>query len=303
MDNSDKQNLKEKFYKQYKENVLPKIFELETTRQKLLKTHNNAKYKKLIKEKCIHELLSCFDFIERGSNPSIPVCVKSLLKPDFGCITDDSFFGCYNNVNFQLTEAHAQVKYKKDLYSFTERFVFINLVFNKNAKTNVHLSPQFKPSYGKSLLVCIILSIISGILISRGMWIAYIFLGLLLMMIFSMLSNVYHNKSQEINLEDTNFEKNFYVECDDPIEARYILTPSFMERLNKLKTAFSAKNIWVEIENNQVTFAIETDNDLFEIGDVYTPATDPKQIDKFFDEIMSVTDIIDHFKLNEKIGL
>ena len=303
MNNTDKQNLKEKFYEQYKKNVLPKISEIEAIRQKLLKTHNNAKYKNIIKENFIDELLSCFGFIERGKSSSIPMCVKSLLNPDFGHITDDSFFGCYNSVDFQVTEADAQIKYKKDIYSFTERFIFINLVFNKNAKTNVHLCPQFKPSYSKSLWGCIILSGISCIFISKGVLFAYVFLGVLLILILAMLSNIYHNKAQEINLEDANFEKNFYVECGNPVEARYILTPAFMERLNELKTVYAAKNIWVEIENNQVTFAIQTNYDLYEVGDLYAPATDLKNFNKFFDEIMAITEIIDHFKLNEKTGL
>ncbi len=303
MNNTDKQNLKKKFYEQCKKNVLPKISEMEAIRQKLLKSHNNAKYKNIIKENCINELLSCFDFIERGTSSLIPMCVKSLINPDFGHITDDSFFGCYNTVNFQVTEAYAQIKYKKDVYGFTEHFIFINLVFNKNAKTNVHLCPQFKPSYSKSLWGCIILSAIICIFVSKVVWLAYVFLGILLILILAMLSNIYHNKAQEINLEDTNFEKNFYVECDNPVEARYILTPAFMERLNELKTVFASKNIWVEIENNQVTFAIQTNNDLYEVGDLYTPATDLKKFDKFFNEIMAITEVIDHFKLNEKTGL
>ena len=304
MNNTDKQNLKEKFYEQCKKNVLPKISEMEAIRQKLLKTHNNAKYKNIIKEICINELLSCFDFIERGSRSSIPMSAKNLLNPNFGHITEDSFYGCYNSVEFRVTEAYAQVKCKKDIYSFTERFVFINLVFNKNAKTNVHLCPQFKPNYNKDILCCIILSIICYTFILKGVWFAYVFLGILLILISAMLFNIYHNKAQKINLEDTNFEKNFYVECDNPVEARYILTPAFMERLNELKTVFTAKNnTWVEIENNQVTFAMQTNDDLYEVGDLYTPATDPKIFNKFFDEIIAITEIIDHFKLNERTGL
>ena len=48
---------------------------------------------------------------------------------------------------------------------------------------------------------------------------------------------------ENVKLEDPTFEKRFEVFSDDQIEARYLLTVTFMERLTQLAETFGGKTI------------------------------------------------------------
>lgn len=64
-----------------------------------------------------------------------------------------------------------------------------------------------------------------------------------------------------VKLEDPIFEKEFEVYSDDQMEARYLITPTFMERLlefkkifnKKLSISFHHEHILVLIHNNKVS--------------------------------------------------
>ena len=110
-------------------------------------------------------------------------------------------------------------------------------------------------------------------------------------------------KFQKVKLEDVIFDKDYNVASEDQVEARYLITPSFMERFKNLKKAYNSKSIKCALFDNQIMFAISTTKDLFEIGSMYHPLTDSRQVDRFFDEIIAILDIIEEFKLDEKTGL
>ena len=50
-------------------------------------------------------------------------------------------------------------------------------------------------------------------------------------------------------------------------------------------------------------FAISTDKDVFEIGSLNKSLEDPESINEFYNELSSILDMIEYFKLDEKIGL
>ncbi len=104
-------------------------------------------------------------------------------------------------------------------------------------------------------------------------------------------------------LEDVNFEKKFDVFCDDEIEARYLLTPSFMERLTNLKTSFFAEKISCAFYEDYLFIALRTSKDLFSIASLNKPLYEFRQYEILHDEIISIIKLIDHFKLSEKTGL
>lgn len=109
--------------------------------------------------------------------------------------------------------------------------------------------------------------------------------------------------SKAITLEDPKFNKKFNVYSSDEVEARYLVTPLFMEKFYNLKTIFGAKNIRCSFFDDNFMIAIETERDLFEIGNLYKPVKDIKTIERFYDEITAIFDMIDYFKLNEDIYL
>ena len=104
-------------------------------------------------------------------------------------------------------------------------------------------------------------------------------------------------------LEDVTFEKKYDVFTDDEIEARYLITTSFMNRLNELNIAFKAKETSCAFYKGNLIIAFNETKDLFKVFSLFKKADDVKLYTQMFEEFLSIVKIIDHFKLNEKIGL
>lgn len=116
--------------------------------------------------------------------------------------------------------------------------------------------------------------------------------------------NVYENfKLKHTQLEDVVFNKNYDVYTDNEIEARYLITPSFMERLNNIKLSFKAENIHCAFYENNLLIGISTKQDLFSLFSLSKPIDEPKQFFYMFEEILSIIKLIDYFKLDEHTGL
>lgn len=111
----------------------------------------------------------------------------------------------------------------------------------------------------------------------------------------SPLPNLRHTE-----LEDVKFEKKYDVFTNDEIEARYILTPTFMERLTAIKTAFKCKSVRCAFYANQLFIAMATKQDLFSLGSLVKPVADPKQFTDFCAQFVSILALIDHLKLDKK---
>lgn len=104
-------------------------------------------------------------------------------------------------------------------------------------------------------------------------------------------------------LEDVEFEKKFDVFTNDEVDARYLITPTFMERLKAMKTAFKADKIQCAFYGNFLLVALSTSKDLFSLGSLVKPMDDAQQYFQLYEEMVSIVKLIDHFKLNQKIGL
>ncbi len=68
-----------------------------------------------------------------------------------------------------------------------------------------------------------------------------------------------------MKLEDPRFEQEFVVYADDQVEARYVLTPSLMERLVEFKQKAGRPSASRFLGPN-VNIAIETERNMFEPG-------------------------------------
>ena len=108
---------------------------------------------------------------------------------------------------------------------------------------------------------------------------------------------------ENVKLEDVEFDKRFQVASEDQLEARYLVTPAFMGRLKDLQTSFGTNKVKCSFFNNKIMFAISTNEDLFEVGNLFVPLSNSKQMTKFFNEMTSILEMVDHFKLDQKIGL
>lgn len=107
---------------------------------------------------------------------------------------------------------------------------------------------------------------------------------------------------EKVSLEDSEFDKNYTVFSDDQVEARYLLTTSFIERFKNIETAFNPLYQRAEFKENEFYILLGTNRDLFKMGSL-GEETNYSQFSQLFEEFYSVLDLIEHFKLNQHIGL
>lgn len=97
---------------------------------------------------------------------------------------------------------------------------------------------------------------------------------------------------KRVGLVDPKFEKLFEAYGTDQVEARYLLTPDFMQRLVDLETSVDGKNIRFAFLDDLLLIAVETPN-RFEAGSMNVPITDPKRTQDILDEVGAVYNLVD----------
>jgi hypothetical protein len=97
---------------------------------------------------------------------------------------------------------------------------------------------------------------------------------------------------KKVGLVDPVFQKIFQAYGSDQVEARYLLTPDFMQQLVDLETSVDGKKIRFGFWEGQLLIAVET-KDRFEAGSMLKPLTDPDRAQKILNEIGAVYDVID----------
>lgn len=97
---------------------------------------------------------------------------------------------------------------------------------------------------------------------------------------------------KRVGLVDPVFEKIFEAYGTDQVEARYLLTPTFMEKLIDLENSVDGRKIRFGFDKSELLIAIETGN-RFEAGSMRESLTDPARTQKLLDEIGAIYDIVD----------
>lgn len=115
---------------------------------------------------------------------------------------------------------------------------------------------------------------------------------------FSKLFNSFAWNLEKVKLESIEFENKFIVYSSDQVEARYILTPSFMERLVKLQDLMGDRTSYSFVDTN-VYVAIPISDELFEPS-VFSE-NDYNRLGDYYNTVHIVFDIIDELNLNLRI--
>ncbi len=97
---------------------------------------------------------------------------------------------------------------------------------------------------------------------------------------------------KRVGLADPVFEKIFEAYSTDQVEARYLLTPTFMQRLVDLETSVKGKRIHFGFIDEKLHIAIEAPNQ-FETGSMFKPLVNHERVETILKELSSVLDIID----------
>ena len=292
------------------------------------------KFKTKIKEKCMRRLKKLYNGIVWGEDSQFDVSngiflsedindyvygkekgtasyifSESKLFADFDKLKfDDTFQGTYNGVKFNVFETEMLYEtYYKGRKTLVTVFKGIIVLVPSNKEIKAHTIITTKGDY--NIRNKTPLAIIAGLLLycidpfSKG----EILGGCICLAITAIIAAIKilsdRSKIEKVNLEDLKFDKRFSVFSQDQIEARYLVTPTFMDRLYNLKTAFGTNKIKCAFFDKRILFAISTNKDVFEIGSFFTSLTDGKKVKEFFNEISSIYEMIEYFKLDEKTGI
>lgn len=105
--------------------------------------------------------------------------------------------------------------------------------------------------------------------------------------------------ASRVKMENPDFEKVFDVFSTNQIEARYLITPSMMERMLKLDSNFK-KGITISFRNSTILVAIPDSKNRFE-ADVWSSLNDMSILKSDFAVLQSLLDIVDELNLNTRI--
>ncbi|MBQ7450342.1 DUF3137 domain-containing protein, partial [bacterium] len=185
--------------------------------------------------------------------------------------------------------------------------VIINFKINKNVKNRTIVTTK----KNKTAQHVPIVSYIVLIILLLAVWNAFGIFGKIISVAFGLYVIYYDlfvdktkEKFQKVVLEDLDFNKIFNVYSSDQVEARYLVTTSFMERFKNLQDNFGAKVVKCSFyDNNKLMIAISTNKDLFEIGCLYKSFYDKTYLKQFYKELSSIYFLIDYFKLDEDTKL
>ena len=108
---------------------------------------------------------------------------------------------------------------------------------------------------------------------------------------------------EEVSLEDIEFNKDNIVYSTNQIEARYLITTAFIERFKTLKNVFKTQYAYCSFYNDSIYIALETYKDLFKLFKMECSLDTTEQFDLLFEEFTSILALVDHFKLDQKLGL
>lgn len=225
-------------------------------------------------------------------------------------LVDDEFQGVYKGVNYKISETHMIYESgsgkNRTVISIFKGVVFsfdLNKTINNRTIVSTKGDLTQKNSYWVFLLM--FLGPTLQILLSKDRNLIFLLIIALIFfcifIYFYIEGKKYEKPLDKVNLEDPMFSKKFDVYSSDQIEARFWITPAFMERFQNLKTSFGAKKAKCSFYDDKLLIAIHTNKNLFEVGEVFKTLENPATIRKFYKELSSINELIDYLKIHEKV--
>ena len=118
-------------------------------------------------------------------------------------------------------------------------------------------------------------------------------------------SYINSDKSDDVILENSEFNRKFLVESTDQVEARYLITPIFMERLLKIAERYKINEFNISFERGNVNILIFGDEvDRFEFTSPLQEIEDNiaiKACRAIILEILDLISILETLKLDESV--
>lgn len=109
---------------------------------------------------------------------------------------------------------------------------------------------------------------------------------------------------ERVRLEDPRFERIYEVFSEDQVEARYLLTPGFMERLTELADYLGARGaLSFAFDKQNVLIAFNSGRAHFEGGNLFTPLETPERAKALLRELELIYELIERLKLSDRSHL
>lgn len=279
---------------------------------------SDKKFRKKLKDECLSDAIACFEGLTKGySGITNSQIASSQLFGEFNEVyLDDQFYCKYKNVEFSASEALLKYIYdsgknRTEYNAFKGVIIRIPMKKKVNAHTIItskgddivmkrNILNGFLIFLMSLLLIFMIIYAIPNRIFGEKIILNALSLIFLVLSCLHIIRKQNKIKLNKLKLEDVSFDKRFCVQSQDQVEGRYLVTPAFMEKLNNLQMSFGTKDIKCAFFSDQIMFAISTDKNLFELGNLFVPLSNSKQINEFYNEISSIYDMIDYFKLYEK---
>jgi len=114
-----------------------------------------------------------------------------------------------------------------------------------------------------------------------------------------LMQNINVGRPDVVRLEDPEFEKIFVVYSSDEVEARYILSTSFMERLVEFRKKMDC-SVQLSFVGNNMYMAIPMKKNLFEPS-LRRTVMNFEDIKEYYKQILFCTSIVDEMNLNTRV--
>ena len=106
-------------------------------------------------------------------------------------------------------------------------------------------------------------------------------------------------KYKKVKMEDQEFNNNFTTYAQDEHDAFYILTPSLMEKIKKLKDTISGKLLFCFIDN-KLHIGIQNNKDSFEHS-IFTKINEERVTNEISKDIKLITNFVDELSLDNNL--
>lgn len=113
------------------------------------------------------------------------------------------------------------------------------------------------------------------------------------------LQSISTGRGKLVRLENPDFEKEFCVYGDDQVEARYILSPSLMERILAFRRKWNSR-MSLSFSDSKLYIAININRNLFETR-IFRSVTDYDFMEENFRFLTLLTGLVDDLNLNTRI--
>lgn len=232
-------------------------------------------YKNTVVEKIIHSINSSWDYEPDGKiDPSI-YSNSDLFRTQYDRYNgDDLIKGVLDKTDFECSELHTEYKQvtydskgrRRERWVTIFRGLFFHADFNKEFVGRTYISPDFAERLlGK----------------------------------FGQKFQKFSGNAPLVKLENIEFEKEFVVHATDQIEARYILTPTIMEAMLRIKRQYGF-DIHFSFVNSRVYCAVSINKKLFE-PKLFGPVVDLQEVKNMYALLKLNEVIINELNLNRRI--